>query len=187
MGQRQHGPHPEKNDSLTGLGCFQAWFEVRGLTVFLRCDIRLRGNLTACAWLHPPGFYERPPLRRSPLEPRQYGHPRGGLGHTGWGTLPQGCFNTGAGVSQRTLPPMHRHLWEFFDAACAVLVAVAVEGRCGYGAQATACCRRQTLTLQGERCHFALPPRVGMMKSPILQRFPLGCGQLDLVPWRASW
>ena len=67
------------------------------------------------------------------------------------------------------------------------VVEIAVEGRFGNGAQATDVFRRQTLTLQVERLHFALHPRVRMMKSPVMQRFPLGCGKLDLVHRRASW
>ena len=112
--------------------------------------------------------------------------PRGSLGHTGGGTLPQVRFNTRAVVRQLTPPPMQGHLCEFFDAAFAVRMEVAVEGRGGNGAQAPDFFRRQTLTLQIERLHLALHPRVRMVKSPVMQRFPLGCGKLDLVHRRAS-
>ena len=93
----------------------------------------------------------------------------------------------GTVVRQRTLSPMQGHLLEFCDAACAVRVEVAGEGRCGNGAQALDVVRCQPLTLQGESFHVALYPRVRVVKSPVMQRFPLGCGTLDLVHRRASW
>ena len=155
------------DDPLTGFGFCQAWCELLGLEGFWRCDIRFGGNLTNLAWLHPQGLEELTHWRRPTLEPRQVGNPR-------------------AVVRQLTPPPMQGPLLEFFDAAFAVLMEVAVEGRGRNGAQATDFFRRQTLTLQVKRLQFALHPRVRMVQSPGMQRFPLGCGQLGLVHRRAS-
>jgi hypothetical protein len=111
--------------------------------------------------------------------------PRDRLSHTGWGMLSKVRFNTRAVVRQLTLAPMKGHLWKFCDAALAVRVEVAIEGRFGHGAQAPDLGRFQPLTLQVECLHFALHPRVRMVKSPGLQRFPLSCGKLDLLHRRA--
>ena len=89
-------------------------------------------------------------------------------------------------VCQLTLAPRQGHLGKFFDAAWAVRVEGALEGRFRHGAQAPDLFRRQTLTLQRERFHCALHPRVWMVKSPVLQRFPLSYGKLDLLHRRAS-
>src|SRR4029453_2980186 len=186
-GKDKMGRIHKEDHTLTGFGLFQAWFELLGFKGFLGCDLRFGGNLTNFAWFHPQGFYELTRLRRPALEPRQGSDPYGRLGHTGGGALPPLCLNTRAVGRQLPLSPMKGHLVEFGDAAFAVRMKVTVEGRFGNGTEATDGFRRQSLTLQVEGLHFALSPRVRMVKSPVVQRFPLSCGKLHLVHQRASW
>lgn len=176
----------KKDHPLPRLGFCQARLKLLSLAGCLGREIRFGRSLTDFVGFHPYGCEELPHLGRAPLEARQLGTPLCRFGHAGWRVLTKVRDNEGTVVSQRAVASMKGHLFELFDTTFTVHVQVAVQRRCGKDAQATDVGWRYALTHEVEDLHLALYPRMWVVQSPVMQRFPLSCGKLHPIHWRAS-